>query len=134
MSVVALAFSDADRWVLSNVLALEALSLFHVASRIARLANRFIAIPVLAFQPEVTRVDSEGRAAVALQDVHRRCLDTRPPIGLTKCLQGYNGVLRCGLIEVDLNGELMSAESRRRPCDDNVEALVALGRAGDERR
>jgi O-antigen/teichoic acid export membrane protein len=64
LSIVALAFSDADRWVLSNVLALEALSLFHVASRIARLANRFIAIPVLAFQPEVTRVDSEGRAAV----------------------------------------------------------------------
>jgi O-antigen/teichoic acid export membrane protein len=64
LSVVALAFSDADRWVLSNVLALEALSLFHVASRIARLANRFIAIPVLAFQPEVTRVDSEGRAVV----------------------------------------------------------------------
>ncbi len=64
LSVVALAFSDADRWVLSNVLALEALSLFHVASRIARLANRFIAIPVLAFQPEVTRVDAEGRGDV----------------------------------------------------------------------
>jgi O-antigen/teichoic acid export membrane protein len=64
LSVVALAFTDADRWVLSNVLALEALSLFHVASRIARLANRFIAIPVLAFQPEVTRVHSEGRPEV----------------------------------------------------------------------
>lgn len=64
LSIVALAFSDADRWVLSNVLALEALSLFHVASRIARLANRFIAIPVLAFQPEITRVASEGRGQV----------------------------------------------------------------------
>ncbi|HEU4928976.1 MAG TPA: lipopolysaccharide biosynthesis protein [Candidatus Krumholzibacteria bacterium] len=64
LSVVALAFSDADRWVLSTVLALESLSLFHVASRIARLANRFIAVPVLAFQPEVTRVASEGRAEV----------------------------------------------------------------------
>ncbi len=64
LSIVALAFSDADRWVLSNVLALEALALFHVASRIARLANRFIAIPVLAFQPEVTRVASEGRGQV----------------------------------------------------------------------
>jgi O-antigen/teichoic acid export membrane protein len=61
LSVVALAFTDVDRWVLSNVLALEALSLFHVASRIARLANRFIAIPVLAFQPEATRVHAEGR-------------------------------------------------------------------------
>lgn len=64
LSVVALAFSDADRWVLSTVLALESLSLFHVASRIARLANRFIAIPVLAFQPEITRVASEGRREV----------------------------------------------------------------------
>lgn len=64
LSVVALAFTDADRWVLSNVLALEALSLFHVASRVSRLANRFIALPVLAFQPEVTRVASEGRADV----------------------------------------------------------------------
>ena len=64
LSVVALAFSDADRWVLSTVLALESLALFHVASRIARLANRFIAVPVLAFQPEVTRVASEGRGDV----------------------------------------------------------------------
>ncbi len=64
LSVVALAFSDADRWVLSTVLALEALSLFHVASRVARLANRFIAIPVLAFQPEITRVATEGRGEV----------------------------------------------------------------------
>ncbi len=61
LSLVAIAFTDADRWVLSNVLALEALSLFHVASRIARLANRFIAIPVLAFQPEATRMQAEGR-------------------------------------------------------------------------
>lgn len=64
LSVVALAFTDADRWVLSNVLALEALALFHVASRVARLASRFIAIPVLAFQPEVTRVASEGRSEI----------------------------------------------------------------------
>jgi O-antigen/teichoic acid export membrane protein len=64
LSLVAIAFSDADRWLLSTVLTLESLSLFHVASRIARLANRFIAIPVLAFQPEVTRVASEGRDTV----------------------------------------------------------------------
>jgi O-antigen/teichoic acid export membrane protein len=61
LSVVALAFTDVDRWVLSNVLALESLSMFHVASRIARLANRFLALPVLAFQPEVTRVAAQGR-------------------------------------------------------------------------
>jgi O-antigen/teichoic acid export membrane protein len=64
LSLVAIAFTDADRWVLSNVLALESLSLFHVASRIARLANRFIAIPVLAFQPEATRLHAEGRSEV----------------------------------------------------------------------
>jgi O-antigen/teichoic acid export membrane protein len=64
LSIVALAFTDVDRWILSNVLALEALSLFHVASRIARLANRFIAMPVLAFQPEATRVHAEGRRDV----------------------------------------------------------------------
>jgi O-antigen/teichoic acid export membrane protein len=67
LSAVALAFTDVDRWVLSHVLALESLSMFHVASRIMRLANRFLAVPVLAFQPEVTRVSAEGRAeAVAL--------------------------------------------------------------------
>ncbi|HKW14943.1 MAG TPA: lipopolysaccharide biosynthesis protein [Candidatus Krumholzibacteria bacterium] len=61
LSVVAIAFSDVDRWVLSNVLALEVLSLFHVASRIVRLANRFIAVPVLTLQPEITRIRAEGR-------------------------------------------------------------------------
>jgi O-antigen/teichoic acid export membrane protein len=66
LSVVALAFSDVDRWVLSNVLALEVLSLFHVASRIMRLANRFIAVPVLTLQPEITRIRAEGRG----EEVH----------------------------------------------------------------
>jgi O-antigen/teichoic acid export membrane protein len=61
LSVVAVAFSDADRWVLSHVLALEVLSLFHVASRIVRLASRFIAVPVLTLQPEITRIRAEGR-------------------------------------------------------------------------
>jgi O-antigen/teichoic acid export membrane protein len=61
LSVVAVAFSDVDRWVLSHVLALEVLSLFHVASRIVRLANRFIAVPVLTLQPEITRIRAEGR-------------------------------------------------------------------------
>jgi O-antigen/teichoic acid export membrane protein len=62
LSAVAVAFSDVDRYVLSAVLALESVSLFHVGSRIARLANRLLAVPVLAFQPEVTRIDAEGRA------------------------------------------------------------------------
>jgi O-antigen/teichoic acid export membrane protein len=61
LSVVAIAFSDVDRWVLSNVLALEVLALFHVASRVVRLANRFIAVPVLTLQPEITRIRAEGR-------------------------------------------------------------------------
>ena len=61
LSIVALAFTDVDRWVLSHVLALEVLSLFHVASRIVRLANRFIAVPVLTLQPEITRIRAEGR-------------------------------------------------------------------------
>jgi O-antigen/teichoic acid export membrane protein len=61
LSVVALAFTDVDRWVLSHVLALEVLALFHVASRIVRLANRFIAVPVLTLQPEITRIRAEGR-------------------------------------------------------------------------
>lgn len=64
LSVVALAFTDVDRYILSHVLALEILSLFHVGSRIVRLANRFLAVPVLAFQPEVSRVDAEGRGEV----------------------------------------------------------------------
>jgi len=61
LSIVALAFTDVDRWVLSHVLALEVLSLFHVASRIVRLAGRFIAVPVLTVQPEITRIRAEGR-------------------------------------------------------------------------
>jgi O-antigen/teichoic acid export membrane protein len=66
LSVVALAFTDVDRWVLSHVLALEVLSLFHVASRIVRLANRFIAVPVLTLQPEITRIRAEGREDVGV--------------------------------------------------------------------
>jgi O-antigen/teichoic acid export membrane protein len=37
------------------------LAQFHIGARILRLANRFLAVPVLAFQPEVTRLDAEGR-------------------------------------------------------------------------
>jgi O-antigen/teichoic acid export membrane protein len=61
LSVVAMAFTDVDRYVLSSVLALELLSLFHIGSRVVRLAGRLMSIPVLAFQPEVSRLDAEGR-------------------------------------------------------------------------
>jgi len=61
LSVVAMAFTDVDRYVLSSVLALELLSLFHIGSRVVRLANRLLSIPVLAFQPEVSRLDAQGR-------------------------------------------------------------------------
>lgn len=62
LSVVAIAFTDVDRYVLSQVLTLEMLSLFHIGSRILRFANRFLSVPVLAFQPEVTRCVAEGRS------------------------------------------------------------------------
>jgi O-antigen/teichoic acid export membrane protein len=61
LSLVAVAFTDVDRYVLSQVMALEMLAQFHIGARILRLANRFLAVPVLAFQPEVTRLDAEGR-------------------------------------------------------------------------
>jgi O-antigen/teichoic acid export membrane protein len=61
MSLVALAFTDVDRYVLSQVLALEVLSQFHIGSRILRLVNRFLSVPVLAFQPEVSRLEAEQR-------------------------------------------------------------------------
>ncbi len=61
MSLVALAFTDVDRFVMSSLLPLTAVSLFHVASRINSLLKRFLAIPVVAAQPEITRVYEEGR-------------------------------------------------------------------------
>jgi O-antigen/teichoic acid export membrane protein len=61
LSLVALAFTDVDRYLLSQVIALEAVSLFHISARVTRLANRLIGIPNLALQPELSRLDSEGR-------------------------------------------------------------------------
>ncbi len=61
LSVVALAFTDVDRFVMSSVLPMAAISLFHVASRVDALLKRFLALPVLAAQPEITRVYEEGR-------------------------------------------------------------------------
>jgi O-antigen/teichoic acid export membrane protein len=63
LSLVAIAFSDADRYLLAQVLSLELLAAFHVGSRVGRLANRLLGAANLAFQPEVTRLDAEGRGA-----------------------------------------------------------------------
>jgi O-antigen/teichoic acid export membrane protein len=67
LSVVAIAFTDVDRYLLSQVIALEMLALFHIASRISRLANRFLGVPNFAFQPEVTRLQTEGRRSRTIE-------------------------------------------------------------------
>jgi O-antigen/teichoic acid export membrane protein len=61
LSLVAIAFSDADRYLLAQILSLELLAAFHVGARVGRLANRLLGVANLAFQPEVTRLDTEGR-------------------------------------------------------------------------
>ena len=61
LSIVALAFTDVDRFVMSSVLPMAAVSLFHVASRVDVLLKRFLGLPILAAQPEITRVYEEGR-------------------------------------------------------------------------
>ena len=61
LSLVALAFSDADRYLLAQVLSLELLAAFHIGARVGRLANRLLGVANLAFQPEVTRLEVEGR-------------------------------------------------------------------------
>lgn len=61
LSIVALAFTDVDRFVMSSVLPMTAISLFHVASRVDVLLKRFLGLPILAAQPEITRVYEEGR-------------------------------------------------------------------------
>jgi O-antigen/teichoic acid export membrane protein len=63
LSIVALAFTDVDRFVMSSVLPMAAISLFHVASRVDVLLKRFLGLPILAAQPEITRVYEEGRWA-----------------------------------------------------------------------
>ena len=64
LSFVALAFTDVDRFVMSLALPVSAISLFHVASRINFILKRFLGIPILAAQPEITRVFEEGRADI----------------------------------------------------------------------
>ncbi len=64
LSLVAVAFTDVDRYLLTQVLALEMLALYHIGSRVLRMANRFMSVPVLSFQPEVTRLDTEKRSGL----------------------------------------------------------------------
>jgi O-antigen/teichoic acid export membrane protein len=61
LSLVAVAFTDFDRYLLSQIVTLEMLALFHIGSRIMKLANRLLSVPNLAFQPEITRLNEEGR-------------------------------------------------------------------------
>ncbi|MCX5754337.1 MAG: lipopolysaccharide biosynthesis protein [Candidatus Krumholzibacteria bacterium] len=61
LSIVALAFTDVDRFVMSSVVPMASISLFHVASRVDVLIKRFLGLPILAAQPEITRVYEEGR-------------------------------------------------------------------------
>ncbi|MDD4858062.1 MAG: lipopolysaccharide biosynthesis protein, partial [Candidatus Krumholzibacteria bacterium] len=63
LSIVALAFTDVDRFVMSSVLPMAAISIFHVASRVDVLLKRFLGLPIIASQPEITRVYEEGRWA-----------------------------------------------------------------------
>ena len=61
LSYAALAFSDVDRFLMSSLLPVAAISVYHVASRINQLIKRFLGFPVVALQPELTRIYEEGR-------------------------------------------------------------------------
>ncbi|GEM_PF-2342729 len=61
LSFIALAFTDVDRFVMSSMLPVSLISVFHVASRVNGILKRFLGFPVLAAQPEITRVYEEGR-------------------------------------------------------------------------
>ena len=61
LSLVALAFTDVDRYLLAHVLTLETLALFHIVSRISRLAHRVLGVANLSLQPEISRLDAEAR-------------------------------------------------------------------------
>ncbi|MFO7916264.1 MAG: lipopolysaccharide biosynthesis protein [Candidatus Krumholzibacteriales bacterium] len=61
LSMVALAFQDVDRFLMTSMVPVGLVSVFHVAERINKLIKRFLAFPIIALQPEVTRVYEEGR-------------------------------------------------------------------------
>ncbi len=61
LSLVALAFTDIDRFAMSSMLPVAMISVFHIASRINMFLKRFLGFPIIALQPEVTRIYEEGR-------------------------------------------------------------------------
>lgn len=61
LSLSALAFTDVDRFVMTSLVPLAVIPVYHIASRINQLVKRFLGFPVVAMQPEVTRIYEEGR-------------------------------------------------------------------------
>lgn len=61
LSVSALAFTDVDRFIMAALVPVSAIPVFHIASRINQLIKRFLGFPIVAMQPEVTRIYEEGR-------------------------------------------------------------------------
>ena len=61
LSLVALAFQDVDRFLMTSLVPVGLISVYHIAERINKLIKRFLAFPIIALQPELTRVYEEGR-------------------------------------------------------------------------
>ncbi|MBD3178146.1 MAG: oligosaccharide flippase family protein, partial [Candidatus Latescibacteria bacterium] len=61
LSLVALAFQDVDRFLMTSLVPVGLISVFHIAERINKLIKRFLGFPIIALQPEVTRIYEEGR-------------------------------------------------------------------------
>jgi len=61
LSLSALAFTDVDRFVMTSLVPLTMIPVYHIASRINQLIKRFLGFPVVAMQPEVTRIYEQGR-------------------------------------------------------------------------
>lgn len=61
LSISSLAFTDVDRFVMTTLVPLGVIPVFHIASRINQMLKRFLGFPVVAMQPEVTRIYEEGR-------------------------------------------------------------------------
>lgn len=85
LSIVGIAFTDVDRFLIAYVLPLEVLALFHVAARITRTINRLLAATNTAFQPEVTRLLS-GERHEEVPSVARLFLKLNVAIGVLAAL------------------------------------------------
>lgn len=70
LSIVALAFTDVDRYLLAHLLAVESIAIFHIAARVGRLANRLLGVANIAFHPEVTRLHTTGRPTTIIGVAH----------------------------------------------------------------